>query len=213
MVNRTVELVNEWAAFEQKHPNKTIEEFCRYYLINERENSKKLFDGVVVPPGSDLVMLKMLGRIIKIYEVYINDAIKGIGIKKPEEFYFLNYIFQMKNPKKTEVIYANVSELSTGLAILEQLKKSEFIIEQDDLDDKRSKRLRTTPKGEKILNICYDRFGKVADIMFGDMADEDRQLCIQLLQDVDHKHINLWQQFKGKPFAETYQALGKDKTT
>ena len=208
-MNKTVELVNEWAAFEQKHPKNSVEDFCRYYLINnrEKENKKKLFEGNVTPPRTDLVMLKLMGRIIKMFEVYVDDAIKGIGIKKPEEFYFLNYIFQMKNPKKTEVIYADVCELSTGLAILEQLKRSDFIKEKDDTEDKRSKRLSTTAKGEKVLYACYDRFGKVGEMMFGDMADEDRQLCIQLLQGVDNKHINLWQQYKGKPFDETYKAL------
>lgn len=206
-----MQLVNEWAYFEQKHPHDTIEDFCRYYLINEKEKkkSRKLFDGHATPSTSDLKLLKLLGRIIKIYEVYINDAIKGIGIRKAEEFYFLNYISQMKTPKKTEVIYANVSELSTGLAILDQLKKSGFVNEEDDLDDKRSKRLSTTQTGEKILHACYDRFEKVANIMFGEMDDDDRRLCIQLLQGVDDRHINLWQQFKGKPFDETYTTLKK----
>jgi len=211
MANKTVELVNEWAAFEQKYPKKNIDDFCRYYLIQkrEKENRERLFNGDTTPPRTDLIMLKLLGRIIKMFEVYIDDAIKGIGIKKPDEFYYLNYIAQMKNPKKTEVIYANISELSTGLAILEQLKKSGFIKERDDPEDKRSKRLSTTTKGEKILQVCYSRFGEVGEIMFGDMADEDMLLCIQLLQDVDSKHINIWQRFKGKPFEETYKSLKK----
>src|ERR1700722_14183236 len=32
-MNKTVELVNAWSAFEEKHPDGNMEDFCRYHLI------------------------------------------------------------------------------------------------------------------------------------------------------------------------------------
>ena len=54
-----------------------------------------------------------------------------------------------KNPKKTEVIYANLFELSSGTDMLNRMKKRGLIKEYDDQVDKRSKRIELTPKGEK----------------------------------------------------------------
>ena len=211
-MNKTVELVNEWAAFEANHPAGSIEEFCRFYLINEREKASReqLFEGLGMPPRPDLVMSKLLGRIMRMFSVYAEDAVKSTGLKRADEFYFLAHIDHTKNPRKTEVIYSGVIELSTGLSILEQLKKYGYIEEKDDPEDKRSKRVSITPEGRIVLHRCYEKFRQVGEILFGEMPAEDMVLCVQLLQHVDIKHSALWQQHKGKPFQETYEQMTKD---
>ena len=112
-MNKTVELVNEWAEFSSKSPKADLADFCSHYLIRHREkaNKTKLFGGQMVPPRSDLSLLKLMGRIMKMSMVYMDSAMKDTGAKRFEEFYFLNYIFQMKEPRKTEVIYCNIQEL------------------------------------------------------------------------------------------------------
>jgi DNA-binding MarR family transcriptional regulator len=213
-MNKTVELVNEWAKYEERHPDGNVEDFCRYYLIHKREErgQDQLFSGVMVPPRPDLALAKLMGRIMGIYTVYAEEAAKAAGVKRAWEFYFLNYIAQMNNPKKTEVIYQHICELSTGLSILESLKSSGFIEEKEDPDDKRSRRLSITPAGTEMLFRCYKKFGQVGEIMFGDISPEDLQLCIQLIQSVDSKHNETWQHYKGKPFDETYELImGKGK--
>jgi len=211
-MNKTVELVNAWADFEKNHPESGVEEFCRHYLTKTREkqNKEKLFAGAPMPPKAHMIMSKLMGRIMRMFEVYANEAIKEIGVKKAEEFFFLNYTYHAKNPKKTEVIYDSVTELTTGLAVLEQLRKAGLITEKADPGDKRSKRVSVTAKGEKVLFACYKQFGKVGEIIFGDMPEEDQRLCIQLLQPIDSKHAAIWQQSKGKDFNETYKSLVKN---
>jgi DNA-binding MarR family transcriptional regulator len=205
-MNKTVELVNEWAVFEERHPAGSVEDFCRYYLIQKREerNNNQLFSGVTVPPRPDLALAKLMGRIMGFYSIYAEEAAKSLGLKRQWEFYFLNYIAQFGNPKKTEVIYQHVCELSTGLSILESLKTNGFIEEKEDPDDKRSRRVNVTPAGTELLFRCYQKFGQVGEIVFGEVSPEDLQLCIQLIQSVDDKHAGIWQQYKGKPFDETY---------
>lgn len=211
-MNQTVELVNAWAAFEARHPEAGIEDFCRFYLISEREksNREQLFNGIGVPPRPDLVLSKLMGRIMRMFSVYADDAVKAAGLKRADEFYFLSYIEQTKNPRKTEVIYSGIVELSTGLSILEQLKKSGYTEEKDDTEDKRSKRVSVTPAGRTVLHECYVKFHQVGEILFGEMATEDMQLCTQLIQPVDSRHSALWQQHKGKSFQETYEQLTRD---
>jgi DNA-binding MarR family transcriptional regulator len=206
--NKTAELVNQWAAFEERHPGADIEDFCRYYLVyqREKEGKKELFDGVI-PPRPDIVIAKLLHRIIKLKLVYISIAMEELTINHLEEFTILNAIANLHSPRKTEVIYHTINELSTGLNLLANLKKLGYITERDDPEDKRSKRLSMTAKGEKMLQACYRQFKKVTEMFFMEMSTQDIELCIQLLKNIDIKFSGLWQQHKGRPFDQVYEAV------
>jgi DNA-binding MarR family transcriptional regulator len=206
-MNKTVDLVNEWAAFEEKHPGNSIEDFCRYYLINKREKgSVSQFLEGIVPPQKASILTKLLVKIVRMHRVYLDMATKETGIKQAEEFYFLSVIKNLECPKKTEVIYHTVNELSTGLNILTSLAKQGYIRERNDEEDKRSKRVSLTPEGEKVLKSCYGKIHQVSEMMFFEMADDDISLCIQLLKNVELKFSGKWLHHKGKPFDEVYKS-------
>src|SRR5262245_27947856 len=115
-MNTTAELVNQWADFETKHPGQGIEEFCRYYLASKRKlkESNPLFDGEM-PPRSDITLIKLIDRIARLHMIYIDIAMKDLKIDHFEEFSLLSAIANLKHPRKTEVIYHTINELSTGL--------------------------------------------------------------------------------------------------
>ncbi|MEO6327475.1 MAG: MarR family winged helix-turn-helix transcriptional regulator [Ginsengibacter sp.] len=207
-MNKTVELVNEWGAFEEMHPKDTIEDFCRHYLVSKREKgSNPQFLEGVVPQKKASLLTKLLVKIVRMHNVYLDIATKEIGIKQSEEFYFLSVIKNLKSPKKTEVIYHTVNELSNGLNILTSLIKQGYIKEQNDKEDKRLKRVSLTPKGEKILKQCYGKIHQVSELIFFEMSDDDISLCIQLLKNVDLKFSGQWLQHKGKHFDEVYSSV------
>jgi DNA-binding MarR family transcriptional regulator len=212
-MNKTVDLVNEWAAFEEKHPGNSIGDFCRYYLIREREKggSSRFLEGIV-PPEKASLLTKLLVRIVRMQAVYLDMAIKETGIRQAEEFFFLSVIKNLKSPKKTEVIYHTVNELSTGLNILAGLIKQGFIREQKDEEDKRSKRVSLTPKGERALKSGYGRIHQVNEMMFFGMPDDDVSLCIQLLKNVEMKFSGKWLHHKGRPFDEVYKDVIENKS-
>src|SRR6202022_4300542 len=119
-----------------------------------------------------------------------------------EEFGMLLTIQQEKNPRKTDIIYANLFELSSGTDMLNRLKKRNLIKEYDDEDDKRSKRIELTPAGEKAIELATMRMRKVAGMMTNDLSQDDKQLCIQLLKNIEIKFSGFWQLHKGRPFDE-----------
>ena len=211
-MNTTVDLVNEWAAFEKEHPGSTIEDFCRHYLASQRHQEVKgPLVGGVVPTINDGLLLKIIGRISKLNMNYANLALKGTGLNQIEEFGILLTIKQEKNPKKTEVIYANLYELSSGTDMLARMKKRGLIKEYDDKEDRRSKRLELTAKGEKIAEACKTKILKNATMMMNDLTEDDKQLCIQLLKNVEVKFSALWQKHKGRNFEEIYKEIVGDK--
>jgi DNA-binding MarR family transcriptional regulator len=211
-MNSTVQLVNEWAAFEAQHADANIEEFCRYYLIRkkESEDANSVFGEEHTPPTSHLVLMKMMGMIMRFSSIYISMAIKDLEIRREEDFYFLNYIRSEKNPRKTEIIHAFMYELTTGLSILAGLKELGLIEELEDPEDKRSKRVSLTPHGEKVLFSCYKQFGKVGAMLFKDIPDEDSKLCVQLLQKVVVRYMPVVGHHKGRDFEELFrEAMGR----
>lgn len=212
-MNKTVALVNLWGAYEAKHPNSTIEDFCRYHLAHQQqEKTQGTLVGGVVPVINDGLLLKIIGRIHKLNTNYANLALKGTGVNQIEEFGVLLTIKQEKHPKKTEVIYANLFELSSGTDMLTRLKTRGFIKEYDDTEDKRSKRIELTAKGEKVIDTCKAQIMKNAQMLMLDLTDDDKELCIQLLKNVEIKFSTLWQKHKGKEFEEIYQEIAGEDT-
>jgi len=210
-MNKTVALVNEWGNFEAKHPDGNIEDFCRHYLARNREQKiKGPLVGGVIPPINDGLLLKIIGRIHKLNMNYANKALAGTDLNQIEEFGMLLTIQQEKNPKKTEIIYANLFELSSGTDMLTRMKKRGLIKEYNDKEDKRSKRIELTPKGEKVIDVCFPKIRKMAMMMMHDLTDDDKELCIQLLKNVEIKFSALWPRHKGKGFEEIYkEVVGK----
>lgn len=207
-MNKTVELVNLWGRFEEQHPGGSIEDFCRHYLAHQQQKKTtgKLVGGVVPSLNSGL-LLKIIGRISKLNMAYANLALEGTGLHQIEEFGILQTIRKEKNPRKTEVIYANQFELSSGTDMLNRLIQRGLIKEYADKEDKRSKRIELTPKGEKVAAACLVKIEKNASMLMNDMSNDDKALCIQLLQGVEIKFSDLWQKHKGKEFAAIYEEL------
>src|SRR6188768_3640460 len=207
-MNKTVELVKLWGLFEQKHPEGSIDDFCRYHLAGQRQqNIKGPLVGGVVPPINAGLLLKIIGRIHKLNMNYANIALTGTDLNQIEEFGILLTVQQEKNPKKTEVIYANLFELSSGTDMLARLIKRDLIMEYDDQEDKRSKRIELTAKGRKAIEACFPKVRKMAVMMMHDLTEDDKELCIQLLKNVEIKFSALWQKHKGKNIEEIYSEV------
>jgi DNA-binding MarR family transcriptional regulator len=212
-MDKTIELVNLWAEFVRTHPTASIEDFCRHHLAHWRQKETKgVLVGGVVPAVADGLLLKIIGRISKLNMNYANLALEGTGLNQIEEFGMLVTIKQEKNPKKTEVIYSNLQELSSGTDMLTRMKKRGLIKEYDDTDDKRSKRLELTPKGEKAVDACKKKILMNAAMLMKDLTEDDKQLCIQLLKNVEIKFSALWQKHKGRAFDQIFkEVVGGEK--
>ncbi|MCQ6956379.1 MarR family winged helix-turn-helix transcriptional regulator [Mucilaginibacter aquariorum] len=203
-MNRTVELVNLWAAFEKQYPNGTIEDFHRRSLavIEEQENP--------VPPPGKLVpdlngrFIILICRIAKFHFSYTNKAFEGSGLEQIEEFGLLATIYNQGSPIKSETIFNNIMELSSGANMLIRMKKRGLVTEFRDKADKRVIRLKVTPKGEEILYKAKEHVLKVARMILIDLNDEDKRLCMQLLAPVDRRFTDVFQKQRNKPFDEIF---------
>lgn len=205
-MNKTVALVNEWGAFEEKYPDGDLEDFCNYFLAQLKKKKQSQGNRDALEPGSpESMLMRLMGRIMLMHSIYADKALDATGLNSVEEFAMLNAVLQLTNPKKSEVIHACLHEVSTGTDILNRLRKSGYITEQDDKEDKRSKRLTITAKGEEILCNAKTRIAALAKMMLGEMDTEDQKLAYQILKPVETKFGTLIQQRKGARFEDIIQ--------
>ena len=205
VINQTVELVKRWGVFEAQHPDASIEDFCRHELAKGiKPENDSIPEGELRPDlNGQLVIL--LRRIGKFHIAYSNKALEGTGLDQMEEFGILVTIYNQKNPIKSEAIFNNIMELSSGSNMLIRMKKRGLVSEYADEQDKRVKRLKLTAKGEATLLKAKDLVLKVARMMVSELTDEDKRLCIQLLRPIDKRFTGLFLKQKNKPFEDIYQ--------
>ena len=202
-MNKTVELVKLWGDYETAHPADGILEFCRFLLLKEKQQKQTLaFAKSAMPDHPASVLAKMLGRLGRLLNNYAGFAIRQSGLSGFEDFFYLNDISANDQPIKTEVIFANFNELSSGLLILDRLKKAGLITEKPDNKDKRMKRLMITKKGAVVLRECYLKLNEINQAIFGEMPEDDMLLCIQLLSPTESRISTKWIQDKRKSFSE-----------
>jgi DNA-binding MarR family transcriptional regulator len=203
-VNKAVELVRLWGVFEENYPDGSIEDFCRHHLATDTktENHSAPRDGLHPDINGRLIIL--LRRIGKFHMGYSNKALEVTELNQIEEFGILVTIFNQKNPIKSEAIYNNIMELSSGTNMLIRMKKKGLVSEYADKEDKRVKRLKLTAKGEETLIKAKELVLKVAHMMAHDLTDDDKQLCIRLLSPINDRFSGMFLKQKNKTFEEIY---------
>jgi len=203
-MNQTVELVRLWGEYEKENPNGTTESFCRHVLAGAIKKEKSLQPEWQLHPDINGALIKTISRIGKFQEIYANKALAGTGLDQIEEFGMMVAIFNQKNPTKSEAIFTNMLELSSGTNILIRLKSKQMISEYADTVDKRVRRLQLTRKGEKALKEAKLQILKVVSMLTRDMCDDDKQLCLQLLSPIESRFFPMIQKQKNKTFEEIY---------
>jgi len=206
-VNKTVELVTLWGNFEQQNPGCSVEDFFRHQLSLTAKEEKQAVPSWQLHPGIDGKLLILIRRIGKYHMVYSNKALEGTGLEQIEEFGILVTIYNQVNPIKSEAIYNNIIELSSGTNMLNRLKKRGLINEHPDKEDKRIKRIKLTAKGQETLDKAKVRVSQVAKLMVNVMTDEDKQLCMHLLTPVNEKFAGTFQKIKAKTFDEVFDEM------
>ena len=206
-MNKVVALVNEWDSFESSHPGAEISDFCRFQLIREEQKlspKEKMFGGQV-PPTDTALLMKMMGRIMGAFTLYLKSAMAKTKVPFPEAFFFLGALKNTGEMNKTELANECMMEYSTAVEYIGKLVKSGFLKEKESPVDKRSKVVSLTKKGETQLMECYQYLHKIAQIMFGDMSNDSIRLCAHLLSSVEIKHSKQAVEFKNRDFDEIYK--------
>jgi MarR family transcriptional regulator, lower aerobic nicotinate degradation pathway regulator len=119
---------------------------------------------------------------------YIKKALEASTLLTLDDFGYLAAVWQEGDLTKTQVIEKNIHEKNTGMEIIKRLIANNLLEQYDDLQDKRSKRLKITPLGQAELFKSFDGMLKVSQIIAGKLSSAERIQLFYLLSKLNDFH-------------------------
>ena len=205
-----VELITAWADYESKNPAASVAEFCSHYLLN----SKGLIDDSPVEAatsGSNAQLASLINQLNAIHVIYAKAVLKEIPGIELEWFYFMKEIDQQKEARKSDVVSAVFFEQSTGIDIINRIKKAGLILERNDPMDKRARLVKLSPQGEKILLSLHKLLSKADHMLYQDLAGSNKKMLINILSDTEKKHNTLISENRHKHLDELITGHQQEK--
>ncbi len=231
-----VDLVNAWAGYSAATPNADLAGFCLHYLT-ENTNAKAVDQHRLIPDADgfynekwvesltgktnrSMVEIKpeaqlgaLVGRLAKYAHFYSKKAMQPLNFNSIEDPVYLLALVQMGTPKKSELIYEMMAEFASGIDVVNRLVGMGLIDEFPDEHDRRSKRLRITPKGIEAVQQCFPVMGRVADVAYSSLTEGEKAMLVQLLSKLDRYHAEQYRQSRNAGFDEVYERMVHSKNS
>jgi DNA-binding MarR family transcriptional regulator len=134
----------------------------------------------------------LLTRMNRFSMFYTKKAFQGLEISNATEFGILAGIKSLENPRKTDVINLNLLEKTTGTELLKRMVQDGLVSETDDEEDKRSKRVRLTRKGTKLVEEATKRLWEMSAIVTGNLTGEQKHELAQMLNELEDFHNDIY---------------------
>lgn len=123
---------------------------------------------------------------------YSKSAIFNSQFSTQEEFIYLINLKAFGKMSKIELIKKNVHEKSIGIKIIDRLIKHNWVLQEDSLEDKRTKILSITELGINTLNAQMQRIRKASKIVTGNLSEVEKIQLVKLLQKLDNFHQSIY---------------------
>jgi DNA-binding MarR family transcriptional regulator len=134
----------------------------------------------------------LLTRMNRFASFYTKKAFHDLEITNVNEFSILACIQGLGTPTKTEVAHFNLLEKTTGTEMMKRLIKLGFIEEFDDENDKRSKRVKITPRGNNIMETAVQQLWELSEIVVGNLSDDQKHELASMLEELNDFHSSIY---------------------
>ncbi len=119
---------------------------------------------------------------------YARSAIHGSDFSTQEEFFYLINLRSFGAMSKMKLIRKNIQDKPSGMQVINRLLQHEWILQQDDPHDKRSKLVSITEKGLQVLGQQMEAIRKATRVVSGDLSHSEKMELIRILNKLDHFH-------------------------
>lgn len=119
---------------------------------------------------------------------YSKSAIFGSDFSSQEDFIYLINLKAFGEMTKMDLIKMNVHEKPVGIQIINRLISKGWVDQKDSLTDKRSKVLKITTEGLKILDMQMGKIREATKIVTGDLSYKEKMELIYLLNKLNEFH-------------------------
>ncbi|MCX8526325.1 MarR family winged helix-turn-helix transcriptional regulator [Chryseobacterium formosus] len=191
--------VKEFEDSDACKPNSSVEDF-RVWMNDKKyadESPTKLFKNenhkVSFTENEICKQVLLLGRYSKLL---IRKGLGEFPELANEEF---TYLYRLKDEPfltKIQLIEKNGHEKQTGTQIIKRLLEAGFLEEKNDEDDKRSKRLNLTAKGEEIFHASVSNVNITSKILSGKLDDTEKAEFLKILKKLNEFHSHIYADYK-----------------
>lgn len=219
--NTIQQLIAFWSEYEKKNPEGNFSDFGKWlsdHTATDKvttdlgesdlsEETKDHRDFYKRMPESQQFMT-LLSRSARFIDFYIKKAFEDLNINSRLEFQFLISIMEMGNPRKTDVIYFNLVEISTGVDTLSRLQKNKLVKELPDVNDKRIRRVALTTKGKALVAQALTQFVYLDQLTRTFATDESWKSMIPMLLKFNDFHNEIYHKYRSRSFKEIMDVIG-----
>ncbi|MGE8512699.1 MAG: MarR family winged helix-turn-helix transcriptional regulator [Chryseobacterium culicis] len=197
-----IDLLHQVKEFEHSDAcksNSTVDDF-RVWMNDKKyadESPTKLFKNenhqVSFTENEICKQVLLLGRYSKLL---IRKGLGDFPELANEEF---TYLYRLKDEPfltKIQLIEKNGHEKQTGTQIIKRLLEAGFLEEKNDKDDKRSKRLNLTKKGEEIFHASVSNVNLISKILSGKLDKVDKNEFLRILKKLNEFHYHIYVDYK-----------------
>lgn len=179
--------------------NSTVDDF-RVWMNDKKyadESPTKLFKNenhqVSFTENEICKQVLLLGRYSKLL---IRKGLGDFPELANEEF---TYLYRLKDEPfltKIQLIEKNGHEKQTGTQIIKRLLEAGFLEEKNDKDDKRSKRLNLTKKGEEVFHASVSNVNLISKILSGKLDKVEKNEFLRILKKLNEFHYHIYVDYK-----------------
>jgi len=141
-------------------------------------------------PDTDISILIVL--LFRYAKGYIKKAMKESKINTADEFSFLITLMTYESLNKTELIMKQVMEKTSGTEIINRLLKMGLVEQFNDINDKRSVRVKITQTGRMELLKVLPQMNVVSQIVAGNLNETEKTMLAYMLRKLEHYHNEIF---------------------
>ena len=142
------------------------------------------------PEMLDMELSFLLVMQSRYYKTYAKKVLGESELTSPDGFSFLYHLKFTDSFRKMELIKMHHLEPPSGIEVLKRLLNKGFIVEFDDPDDKRAKRIKITEKGKKELQQIMPKMKEVFHQMTAELSLNEKLHAIGFLKQMNDFHTN-----------------------
>ena len=168
-----------------------IEGFKSWIVVNyksEEINNEPNWEGKEKGRSAESVINTLIVHLNRYAKGYSKSAIFGSDFSTQEDFIYLINLKAFGEMTKMDLIKKNVHEKPAGMQTINRLIAQGWVNQTDSEIDKRSKVLKISNKGIKVLENQMDKIRKATEIVTGDLTRSEKMELIRLLNKLNDFH-------------------------
>lgn len=184
------EIVYWLEIFSKENPENepNLESFILW--LNSKLFSENHMDESENSPGTlDMELSFLLVMQSKFYKAYAKKVLGQSELSSPDSFSFLYHLSLVDSYRKMELIKMHQVEPPSGIEVLKRLLNKELIVEFDDPDDRRARRIRISETGKKEIKTIMPKMQKVFHLMSAEMSLNEELHVVAFLRQMSDFHI------------------------